>query len=230
MSFILIVIIALLALPAVGALIVGIILIAVFSKGKSEITGGLTGEDLRYAVQKAREAEINPEPRTVFGATSIYLPRITADFPDYHNEEAITAVKKLIFEYLAIRYEGQESFSDSNTDPGLERMVDRSPGHTITDEKVHAAAISDYRKTNEYATVTYQASVGYRLDAKPVEERYAVKYTLKLTENDVAAKLLVCPRCGGTFGSTAEKECPFCGSPVIRDTVLSWRFTSIEPS
>ena len=187
--------------------------------------------DLKYAIQSAKEAEIHPEPRTVFGATSIYLPQILKDFPDFHESDAVSAVKRLIFEYLSIKYEGKESFTDSVTEPGLERMADTAKASgNVTGEKVHAVAISKYEKTKEYATITYQASVGYSLDGKPIEERYAVEYTLKLRENDIEQKTLICPQCGGAYDSTAQTVCPYCGSGIIRDTIMSWRFTSIEES
>lgn len=197
----------------------------------SSLFGGFKLSDLAYAINKAKEAEFKPEPITVFGATSIYLPLIEKDFPDYHNSDAVAAVKKLIFEYLSIKYEGKERFTDSKTEPGLERMVDVicSDGK-VTGEKVHAAAISKYDKTKEYATVTYQASVGYSVNGKPAEERYAVEYTLKLRDNGIEQKTLICPQCGGAYDSTAQTVCPYCGSGIIRDTVMSWVFSSIEKS
>lgn len=214
---------------AIGAA-VGFIKKKIRSASRS-LLGGLKMSDLKYAIQSAREAEITPEPRTVFGATSIYLPQIIKDFPDFHESDAVTAVKKLIFEYLSIRYEGKERFAESNTEPGLESLVDvKSADGKVTGAKVHAVAISKYVKTKEYATITYQASVGYSVDGKREEERYAVEYTLKLRENDIEQKTLICPQCGGAFDSTSQTACPYCGSGIIRDTIMSWRFSSIENS
>ena len=215
---------------AVISFIIGKIKQKVRSSANS-LLGGLSLSDLKYAIQSAKDAEIHPEPRTVFGATSIYLPQILKNFPDFHESDAISAVKKLIFEYLSIKYEGKEAFTDSIIEPGLEGMIDVTAAESkVTGEKVHAVAISKYEKTKEYATITYQASVGYSLDGKPLEERYAVQYTLKLRENDIEQKTLICPQCGGAFDSTSQTVCPYCGSGIIRDTIMSWRFTSIEQS
>ena len=204
-----------------------IIILKVISAAKSS---GLRMSDVSDAVRMAKEAEVNPEPRTVFGATKMYLKMIEADFPDYHNEEVSAALKQLIREFLEIRYEGREKYEISNVEDGLELMTDHGNGRDATEIKVHASAISAYEKTTEYATVTYVAAFGYRLDGKQVEERCTVKYTLKLIEKDFPARMLVCPQCGGFIESTAAKKCPFCDSGIIRDTVLSWRFTSIELS
>ena len=183
--------------------------------------------DLAYMLKLAREQPRTVEPKTVFGATPIYLPQVEKDFPDFHNYEAIAAVKTLIYEYLAIKYEGQFDFKKSVVAPNLITMVDKQLGHTANNESVHQVAMSKYEKTKEYATITYQASVGYLLDGEQVEERYAVEYTLKLRENDIEQKTLICPQCGGAYESTKQTVCPYCGSGIIRDTIMSWRFTSI---
>ena len=218
----------------VGIVVISVIVGKIKQKVRSSansLFGGLKMSDLKYAIQSAKEAEFNPEPRTVFGATSIYLPQILKDFPDFHESDAVSAVKRLILEYLSIKYEGKESFTDSVTEPGLERMADTAKAKgNVTGEKVHAVAISKYEKTKEYATITYQASVGYSLDGKPFEERYAIQYSLKLRENDIEQKTLICPQCGGAYDSTSQTVCPYCGSGIIRDTIMSWRFTSIEES
>ncbi len=215
-------------LLASGVITVAAVIIIVFKVVSAAKSSGLRMSDVTDAVRLAKEAEDNPEPRTVFGATKIYLPLIQKDFPDYHNEEVTVALKKFLKEYLEIKYEGREKFESANVERGLETTVDAGSGHDFSDLTIHAAAISSYEKTKEYATVTYVASAGYQLDGKRVEERYSVKYTLKLVEDFFPAKMLVCPQCGGFIESTAMKKCPFCGSGIIRDTVLSWRFTSVD--
>ena len=170
------------------------------------------------------------EQKTVFGATSIYLPLVRRDFPDFHNSDAVAAVKTLVCEFLAIRYEGRQSFEKSIVSEGLIAMIDRQPGHTVNDESVHQVAMSNYVKSLECATITYQASVGYLLDGNRVEERYAVEYTMSLRDEYGEKKALVCPQCGGAYTSTSQKFCAFCGSGIVRDTVKSWRFTSISLS
>ena len=183
-----------------------------------------------WMLRLAKAQPDTPEPKTVFGATSIYLPQVVRDFPDFHNSDAIAAVKTLVFEYLAIRYEGQTQFTKSVVSDGLIAMIDRSSGHTVKNETVHKTAMSNYVKTRECATITYQASVGYLLDGERVEERYAVEYTISLRDEYGEKKALVCPCCGGAYTSTSQTVCAYCGAGIVRDTVKSWRFTSISPS
>ena len=194
---------------------------------------GTAGSFLREALRVLRlvkDAPDTPEPKTVFGATSIYLPQVVRDFPDFHNSDAIAAVKTLVCEYLAIRYEGSPRFAKSIVSEGLIAMIDKTPGHTVNNEVVHKVAMSNYVKTKECATITYQASVGYRLDGTSVEERYAVEYTISLRDEYGEKKALICPCCGGVYTSTSETACPYCGAGIVRDTIKSWRFTSIAQS
>ena len=95
------------------------------------LAAGLNGASLSGEAQ---------EPRSVSGATSLSLPKIEEDFADFHYPEAVAAVKAFICEYLSVKYEGGR-FSVSNTDPGVEAAVDKSPEkHSVTDEAVKAYA------------------------------------------------------------------------------------------
>ena len=211
-------------LPLIGA---GVLFVFI---SRIKANAGLSSQDIREMVNDVKAVPQTPQPRSVFGATSLYLPQIERDFPDFHPNEAIAAVRALVCEYLAVRDEGQPGFARSNVSPQLLPTVDRQPGHAVRDEQVRQVAISRYLKTKEYATITYQASVGYLLDGEQCEERYTVEYTLRLRENDIEQKTLICPQCGGTFESTSQTVCPFCGAGIVRDTIMSWIFTSIQPS
>ena len=156
------------------------------------------------------------------------MPKITKDFADFHNAEAISAVKIFINEFLEIRYNEKDKFEHSNVEEGLEELIEQSSRRgNVYDINIHKIAISAYNKTNEYATIVYQASVGYNINENRQEERYTIEYTLKLSENGIADKILKCDNCGATIDSTAIENCPYCDARIIRDTRMSWKFTSI---
>ena len=73
------------------------------TKITDDLLGGLRLSDLKNAMQEGSREADNPTPRTLFGATSIYLPRILKDFPDFHMPVAKNAVGLLLTEYLKIR-------------------------------------------------------------------------------------------------------------------------------
>ncbi len=201
------------------------------TKITDDLLGGIRLSDLKNAMQEGSREADNPTPRTLFGATSIYLPRILKDFPDFHMPEAKNAVGLLLTEYLKIRYGELEDFKDSNVERDLISMVPKAEtAGAVTDVNFHDCAVRNYLKTQEYATITYIATIGYTALGRRFEERYQVDSTLKLSEEGIPKKLLICSQCGGAIDTTAHKFCPYCGSGIVWDTKLSWRFTSVKES
>lgn len=201
------------------------------TKITDDLLGGLRLSDLKNAMQEGSREADNPTPRTLFGATSIYLPRILKDFPDFHMPEAKNAVGLLLTEYLKIRYGELEDFKDSNVERDLISMVPKAENAgAVTDVNFHDCAVRNYLKTQEYATITYIATIGYTALGRRFEERYQADSTLKLSEEGIPKKLLICSQCGGAIDTTAHKFCPYCGSGIVWDTKLSWRFTAVKES
>ncbi|MBP5730944.1 MAG: zinc ribbon domain-containing protein [Clostridia bacterium] len=197
----------------------------------SNLLGGLKLSDIKKALQDGKSEAENPSPRTLFGATSIYLPKILNDFPDFHMPEAKNSLNLLLNEYLQIRYGQADRFATSNAEFDLAAMVPRaSEPAELADIAFHDCAIRSYIKTSEYATITYVATIGYAAGGKRFEDRYLVDSTLKLSEEGIPKKLLICSQCGGAIDSTALKYCPYCGSGIVWDTKLSWRFTAVAPA
>jgi hypothetical protein len=168
------------------------------------------------------------KPKSVGGATNIYLKQINRDFPDFHNSDAETALKTFISEYLQIIYEQESSFNNSKVDKGLIEQFEISNNYIdVKNIKFNKIAISGYKKTDEYATVTYQCSVGFDINGKREETRYEVNYTLRLLQENIATKALMCSNCGATIESTSHLNCPYCDAKIIRDTIFNWIFSSI---
>lgn len=201
------------------------------TKITNDLLGGLSMKDIKNAIQEGQREAESPSPRTLFGATSIYLPRILKDFPDFHMPEAKNAVGLLLTEYLKIRYGELDDFKDSNVENDLISMVPKAEAAgTVTGVNFHDCAIRNYLKTQEYATITYIATIGYTALGRKLEERYQVDSTLKLSEEGIPKKLLICSQCGGAIDTTAHKFCSYCGSGIVWDTKLSWRFTAVKES
>ncbi len=194
---------------------------------RSSLFGGLTAADLKYAIEESKKAELDPPQRSVSGATNLYLEKIKRDFPDFHLPEAKTAVSLLVQEALEIRYTGKTRFTESYVEDDLAASIEKSPSPRQLDSvEIHTVTIANYVKTKEYATITYQASAGYRLDGKKIETRYEIDSTIKFID-EASTHLLTCKNCGGVIESTAQKVCAYCGSGIVWDTRLSWRFTAI---
>ena len=130
---------------------------------------------------------------------------------------------------MLIKYEGMKTFINSNVDVRIIDTIETSnTKQNISDITINKISISNYKKSDEYATIEYQCSVGFNKNAQRVETRYVIKYTLRLTDSSISTKAMTCPNCGATIESTLETHCAYCDAKIIRDTIMSWLFTDIK--
>lgn len=166
-------------------------------------------------------------PKSVGGATSMYLKKIINDFPGFHNQDAEAAIKTFIIEYLNIKYNNQSEFKKSNVNNNILLNINKENKQNISNIKFNGIAIYNYDKTADYATITYRCSFGYDLNNHRQEVRYDIDYTLQLFDNNIAQKAMKCSNCGGTLSTKNGNECPYCGTKVIMDTIMNWYITEV---
>jgi predicted Zn-ribbon and HTH transcriptional regulator len=173
--------------------------------------------------------EMDPTPKSVSGATDLYLRKIQLDFPDYHHSDTELAVDAFIKEYLSYTYAHGKGFQNSNVDElfakNLERKFNNQPAYNVV---INRIAIAGYHKTDTYATIDMQVSVGFHMSDKRIETKYLVKYTFMLKEDQIATKAMECENCGASLESTQLTRCPYCDAKIIRDTIMSWKFNYIK--
>lgn len=184
------------------------------------------------AVKLAQEAknggfdDIAPEVKSIGGATSTLLPKIQRDFPDFHNPDAEEAIKTFVIEYLNIKYGSQQGFIKSKTDKNINYNIQKTTSSTVSNITFNRIAIYDYKKSNDYATITYKVSVGFDRNGKRIETRYELDYTLQLKDDGIHTKTMTCNNCGGPL-STIDTVCPFCDVKIIKDTIMNWMVMKI---
>lgn len=191
------------------------------------------------------EAEIATTPKSVSGMTSLCLPRISADFPEFNWHEFKQKAENMLSS--AFRAISEEDISvlinasadlrsqvslaiDSNHDAGLHEY--------FKNVKVHQTEIRDYRKQGGNCIITLQSAVGmihYKTKAGGVVEgsdqtmcqkRYNVELLYVQDESKIAygQKALGnnCPNCGAPIASLGDKSCPYCGCNVTTVNVRVW--------
>lgn len=191
--------------------------------------------------QMVKEAENAPDivqPKTVGGATKLYEPRIMADFPSFHNPDAQSDIESVLRDYIMILHGNKISFTPDSVNDIVANSVHTLQKGSVSNIVFHNTAIYDYRKTMDFATVTYRTAFGYKLDGAQKEVRYEVAYTLSLREKGIATKNIICENCGASIDNfynntnkTIAKSngvCPYCGTKIIRDTIMSWRVSNIK--
>ncbi|MGN0660367.1 MAG: zinc ribbon domain-containing protein [Oscillospiraceae bacterium] len=169
-----------------------------------------------------------PEPKSVPGATPIYLDRVLRDYPEFHAPEAESAIAAFLKEYLLVRFGEKSAITASNVSDLVREMTVPCGQTGISDIIIRQTAMTGYNKTRDYATITYLSSVGYTVNSSVFETRFETKYTLKIFDRKTASKTINCPNCGGAITDSGNRICPYCGSDVILDTVLSWMITDVK--
>lgn len=162
-----------------------------------------------------------PEIKSIGGATSTLLPQIEKDFPDFHNPDAQEVIKTFLIEYINIKYGVQQGFIKSKVDKHIDYNIHKTKIANVSNITFNRISIYNYKKTNDYATITYKASLGYDCDGDRIESRYELDYTLQLKDDEINMKALICDNCGGSL-STLDTICPYCDVKIIKDTIMNW--------
>ena len=178
--------------------------------------------------QVATAVEEIPDIKTVGGATTMYLKDIQRDFPDFHNSSAESDIKTFLSEYINIAYGKLKDYQMSSISSVVELRPNKVIEGNVTNIKFNKIAIYDYKKTKEYSTIKYRASVGFDVDGKRIETRYEVGYTYQLEVDSIATAQAKCTVCGAPIENLSLGKCPYCGAAFIKDTIMSWDVTSVH--
>lgn len=208
--------------------------------------------DLSEGFAKAQE-EYASTPKSVSGLTSLYLPKIVKDFPDFQFNEMKDRSNNVLTSYLlAISAKDKNILSEGN-----DELVNQLENHiTMLDNreqnekfdriKIHRTEINQYCKSAGRCIVTFQSSVEYYhyftdSNGKVVNgsktTKFQSRYNVDLiyiqnrdlikTETDYALGVN-CPNCGAPISSLGAKHCEYCGTPVIELNIKAWTFSDIK--
>lgn len=199
---------------------------------------GLTPSQLYNVAEAAMdflEGAETASPKSVTGATDVYLKRIKTDFKNFSQSDAEVDLKDFIREYLSYKYEGTETINLSNVGSEVVSSIERVSYYDyLSDITYNKFAIAGYQKAEDYATIKYQVSVGFDLAETPngdktrIETRFKIDYSLRFRqENSDAVISYICPNCNATIGVADVGECPYCGAKLVMDTLYAWYIASV---
>lgn len=209
-------------------------------------------EDIREGFQNVeKEAEITP--KSVSAATSLYLPQIMRDFPEFHLEEMKNRAENVLSSYLqCVDRKSLDDFAEGTTSELREKLrmkiTDLDSEGTeqhYRNIRIHRTEIKSYRKLKGKCSIVFQSSVQYNYfkerDGKVIEgsrdklkqSRYNVEMLyiqdVGLLENAEDMGLAMnCPNCGGPLPKLGAKTCMYCGSPILEFNTRIWNFSDVE--
>ena len=207
------------------------------------------GTDSLLEGLEQQEERIAETPKSVSSMTSIYLPQIAKDFPEFSLEEFRKKSESSLRGFLSA-LETQELSRLSGASEGLRNQarlrIDDQDRQGIREQfrnvKIHQTAISQYEKRPGCCAVTFQSAVEYvygrtrngEKEVMPdrIQTRYEIEWIYvqdaeryRNAAGSAGAVGVSCPNCGAPIKNLGAKFCESCGSAV---EVINSRVWSLE--
>lgn len=163
-------------------------------------------DDLTEIIDTQEEVMENT-PKSVSGMTSLYLPRLQADFPELNWVEFKSEAEKHLMNHLRNELK-------------------------VTSPLIHQTELRDYRKSSGTCFVILQSSVQFLKGTKKTQTRFntVMAYVQDASKMGYeAAFSMNCPNCGAPIVQLGDKKiCEYCGSDVVAVNTRIWSLDRVE--
>lgn len=199
---------------------------------------------------KQGEYDAKYKPKTVAGMTSLMIPKITKDFPNFSESELYNKVEislRSIFKSLedkSLSNNNELSLIKDNIQKIIESYKKNNIGVKYSEIKFHKHAIKYYKKDSGALNITVATSLEYYYEKtkndKIIEENSDYKrqtsYTTEfiyIYDPDKYEKRqnligIHCPNCGAPVKSLSFKTCLYCSSGLEDINLKSWYISSYK--
>lgn len=207
--------------------------------------------DIREGLRQV-EQEYASTPKSVSAMTSLYLPKIKRDFPEFQYDEMKVRAENALTSYLlavdqmnvGTLKEGNRELKDK-LEMRIEMLKAAGNREHYGSIKLHRTEISDYKKRNGRCIITFQSALQYYhtltdengkvlegSDSMFTQAKYNTDVIYiqdrNLVEDERDLSLgLNCPNCGAPISGVGSKFCEYCGTPIVELNIYAWTFSSI---
>lgn len=233
-------------------LLIGAVIAIVLLKKIKSISQNMFGTDSFIDGINQQKAQMSETPRSLHSMTSIYMPQILKDFPQFDYELYRSKAKSLLRSYFtAIESKKSTALTEEcsyalkNTVQGIiEDLNSRNVRQVFDETVIHDVQIARYIKTGVTVTVLFVLSVGQyayiedetgKIISGDKTNKTQSVYEVELTyvqDADKADKStgfgVNCPNCGAPIKNLGAKFCRYCGSGVVEINERVWKFNSVK--
>ena len=201
-----------------------------------------------------QKQNMSETPKSVHAMTSVYLPMIQKDFPEFDYELYKNKAESVLRGYIAaistknvnaLREECSLNLKNS-VQSIIEELNIRNVNHVMSETVIHNTQIARYIKTGATVTILFNSSVGQysyledidsgKIVAGDNKNKRQTIYDIGLVYVQDASKLsnhaealgINCPNCGAPIKNLGNKFCEFCGTAVTEINLRSWKFDSVK--
>lgn len=209
--------------------------------------------DMGDIMHQAVKESLEEQPKSVSGMTSLMLPRITRDFPDFEYDEMRERTKNVLKSYLqAIEQKdvsiltdvGDEVKQDAR-DFIYELNNNRRSRH-FDSVKIHQIEIKNYNKTAGRCVITFELAVEYydyitdtsgSLISGSKTSKHQTRFNIDLIyvqdreiveQSGSNALGINCPNCGAPLKMLGAKTCQYCGTGIVDINLRAWVYNRIS--
>jgi len=235
-----------------GVMVAGFVIYLKIKNKAKEISRQVYGNDDLIANLKRQEELYEKTPKSISDGSSIYVPKLSRDFPDFNVDEMKARAENCLREYLlALDTNNASALQDGNeelkealflrlNDLNLREIKEHYEG-----VKIHNTVLNTYNRYGGRCVVRFQSSVQYKFWAEQdgkiirgskdslVQTRYIIdccyiQDSEKVENIGAASHALNCPNCGGVIKNLGMKFCPYCGSGIVEFNIKVWNFCTIK--
>lgn len=236
-------------------------------KIQREITNSVTSQIIKTVAGPMNRGDINmsgimkqavtesmeEQPKSVSGATSLMLPRIIRDFPDFEYDEMRERTKLLLKSYLdAITQNNADILTDAgdeikqNVRNIISDLENNRQSRHFDSIKIHQTEIKNYNKTAGRCVITFDLSVEYydyttdtagNIIAGSKTSKHQSRYNIDLIyvqdreiveQSGSNAIGINCPNCGAPLSMLGAKTCSYCGTGVVDINLRAWTYNRVK--
>ena len=246
--------------PVIGVIILIVIILVVLTVirkiagAAKDITGAISDvAEIAKAVSESKDEFLEQPPKSVSGQTSLLLPAINRDFPDFDYEEAKARAQSVLTSFLqAVSAQDPELLTEgydelvTKLENRIRDLKNREVKEAFDDIKIHRTEISGYRKSAGRCILTFQSSIEYfyyvierdgKISKGSREVKTQSKYDVDMIyvqdrdaslDNYQAGMGVNCPNCGAPLKMLGAKKCTYCGTPIVEINIKSWNFSDVR--
>ena len=213
-----------------------------------------TVDSVSSILSQVEQAQIeeHARPKSLAATTSLVMPQIKQDFPEFNLDEMKKRAANCVTQYLRGIDQMDASILDEGTPQLKEKLRlyismlrDADQVEQYDQIKIHRTEITRYTKQGGRCIVSFQCSLqskhsvtnrdgkiikGSAQDWEQSRWQADLLYVQDVSQVDAADEMdlgLTCPNCGAPIKSLGEKTCSYCGAGIIEINLHAWNFCDV---
>ena len=211
-----------------------------FSQFKEAIEGAIESEKEAYT-----------RPKSLAGMTSILLPRIQREIPDFNVQllfsKVESGIKKILTyktneDLLGVEQDKELLYVANGLKAEINNMKSNNQFEHFTDIQINQTVIKEYKRINGAATIVLESSVQYKYETNKKgkrvysdvnkQTRYLTEFVYVYDENEFDSGVynfaVNCPNCGAPARQLGGNSCDYCGTYVEPINLKNWFISSCK--